>query len=92
MIISSTLRATPVRSLASETMTSGYTLLDLYQCVATLIERFQVLVDEISEVMMASGIDDNDRGLYGSAYQISQLRLIKANRKLTSIALEKCEK
>jgi uncharacterized protein YbaR (Trm112 family) len=53
--------------------------------VKLLIEQFEEYFDEIADVLVESGIN---KSLYGSAHNVSEQRILKANRKIQNISNE----
>jgi hypothetical protein len=87
-IIASTLNAVPVSSLEKEALLPRHSRIDLYMVAKHLTESFQNLCGEIIGALAAGGITNASQTIYGSAARLGKPRILKANTKLASIALD----
>jgi hypothetical protein len=84
MLISGILGTFAFNRITDADVLEGRSLLELYYAIDKLILQYQELCDELLGVLVESRVNRKHYG--GSAYRLSQVRLVAANRKLTRIA------
>lgn len=84
LILSSVLSDYPVQRLAKESLEPQKSLIDLYQLVDRLIDRFQALLDEVSRILVKYGGRDLFFPRHATLEERHEVTI--ANRKLLAIA------